>query len=541
MVLIPLAAAAGVAGTALMAGAQGQSDVAAVTGASLHQPLPKPPARPTNRPDQRDVVKDVAGKFKGTHDIAGAAEALINAAGSQFTYNYGDVTNPAQRDFASIRNLDDFYAQRLMICYEFVHYVAYLSSNQTMAGQNPKVGAAPSSVYFPRKYDVWDGTTDIPRGKIVVFRAYAFNNTSGYYHVGVSLGNGKIAHNSSSGNMQISNLSDVNSIGYSEIRISDYDWRASGDRNPGDPVPEVVPEEQPTIEEKIGQLPKMQQARDAAPAGIRVADNSTCCGDPLGELMSAPALAVTPAYQLFVTGSPIDVPVGGAAGGKNDHREFAASRSLQSTVALLSWLLQGAVATLEARRQPPRLGIAVVATGNSTGEAFVLQGQGDRASGGRVFASDGLVLEPTTQTVAMPRPITGTVVAPLSGFCAEFQKQPPPPGTVYRVAAAPQQQRLKPMRVIMRAATDLAAAGKLHPDSSPEGYVNFVKQYAVWTRLERWNRDQFAENFIARSKKNAAAVRQPWSTAVEQQVRALLPGRWADIQSVLQAADAVRR
>lgn len=79
------------------------------------------------------------------------------------------------------------------------------------------------------------------------------------------------------------------------------------------------------------------------------------------------------------------------------------------------------------------------------------------------------------------------------------------------------------------------------PDSSPEGYVNFVKQYAVWTRLERWNRDQFAENVIARSKKNAAAVRQPWSNAVEQQVRALLPGRWADIQSVLQAADAVRR
>ena len=104
MVLIPLAAAAGVAGTALMAGAQGQSDVAAVTGTSLHQPLPKPPARPTNRPDQRDVVKDVAGKFKGTHDIAGAAEALINAAGSQFTYNYGDVTSPAQRDFASMRS-----------------------------------------------------------------------------------------------------------------------------------------------------------------------------------------------------------------------------------------------------------------------------------------------------------------------------------------------------------------------------------------------------------------------------------------------------
>lgn len=536
-----MAAAVVAAGTALMAGPQGQSDVAAVTGTSLHQPLPKPPAQATNRPDQRDVVKDVAGKFKGTHDIAGAAEALVNAAGSQFTYDYGDVTNPARRDFASMGSLDDFFGQRLMICYEFVHYVGYLASNQTMAGQNPKVGAAPGSVYFSRKYDVWDGKSDIPRGKIVVFRAYAFNNTSGYYHVGVSLGNGKIAHNSSSGNMQISNFADVNSWGYSEIRISDYDWRSAGDRDPGAPLPETVPEEPQTIEKMIGQLPKMQEALDAAPAGIRVADNSTCCGDPLGELMTAPALAVTPAYQLFVTGSPIDVPVGGADGGKNDHREFAASRPLQSAVELLSWLLRGAIVTIEARRQPARLGIAVVATGNSTGDAFVLQVQGDLASGGRVFASDGLVLEPTTQTVAMPRAITGAVVAPLSGFCAEFQKEPPPPGTLYRVAAAPQQQRLKPMRVIMRAATDLAAAGKLHPDSSPEGYFNFVKQYAVWTRLERWNRDQFAENFIARSKKNAAAVKQPWSSAVERQVRALLPSRWADIQAVLQAADAVRR
>lgn len=532
--LVLIVCTAGLGG-ALTAAGQGQASIAAVSGDSLHQAPPPAAKRPTNRPDQKDVVKDVADQFKGTHDIAGAAEALINAAGSQFHYDYGSATDPNRRDFAAISNLDQFYSQRLMICYEFVHYAGYLASNQTMAGNNPRMGAAPGNVYSWRKYDVWDGESEIPRGKIVVFRAYMFNNNSGYYHVGISLGGGKIAHNSSSGNMQISDISEVNSIGYSEVRIGDYDWRAAGDRNPGDPPPETVPEER--VETYIRHTPRVSQALDTAP-GLRVADESTCCGDPLGAELTVPDLNVTPNYQLFITGAPVDVPVGGDGSGQQDDDPVAARAPLDSALGLLAWLVRGAVAALEARQGPSRLGVAVVATGASTGDAFVLQVQG---SSGRVFAADGLVLEPTTKMVAMPRAAAGRVVAPLDGFCAEFAKEPPPAGTVYRVAPAKQQQRFKPMRQIVRKVNELAEAGKLHPDSAPAGYFNFVKQYALWTRLEGWNRDEFFRHFVERTRKNAAAVKQPWTATVEQQVKALLPGRWADIQAVLQAIDAERR
>ena len=120
-------------------------------------------------------------------------------------------------------------------------------------------------------------------------------------------------------------------------------------------------------------------------------------------------------------------------------------------------------------------------------------------------------------------------------------KEPPPPGVVYKVAAARHQQRLKPMRKIMRAANQLATAGKLHPDSSLAGYATSIKQYAVWTRLEGWNRDAFFKHFLERTRKNALAMKAPWTEAVETQVKKLLPNRWDDIQAVLKASDAPAR
>lgn len=522
------------------------NDVAAITGTTHTAPTP-PPAKPTNRPDQQQVVKDVADKFKGTHDIAGAAEELVKKAGNQFKYHYGDATDPQQKDFGRIASNDDLYSQRLMICYEFVHYVAYLASNQGLAGDNPKVGASAGSVINNKTTQKWDGKSEIPRGKIVTFKAYAFNNGSGYYHVGVSLGGGKIAHNSSNGDVQISDIKDVDSIGYKEIDISDYDWKAAGERNPGDPVPEQEPIDtikeyvpMDTPEKSVGQVPEMQEALDGGEQGIHLADNASCCGDPLGELMVAPALTYAPQYQLFVTGAPIDIVVGGGSGGKDDDI-WDVRPSPAKVESVLAWMLRGIVAKLDAAVAPSRVGVAVVATGESSGDALVVQVSGPLSGGGRVLASDGLVLEATTQTVAMPKGSPSTITSALEGFCAEFTKLPPPPGTVYKVAAAKQQQRLKPMRHIMRAANQLAAAGKLHPDSSPAAYATSIKQYAVWTRIEKWNRDAFFKNFLERTKKNALAVKQPWSDAVEAQVKKLLPNRWDDIQAVLKASDALAR
>ena len=75
---------------------------------------------------------------------------------------------------------------------------------------------------------MWDRESDIPRGKVVVGVARAFNNTSGYYHVGISLGNGRIVSLSGDVNLHIKSVGDLFSrLGYSEVRIADYNWRTS--------------------------------------------------------------------------------------------------------------------------------------------------------------------------------------------------------------------------------------------------------------------------------------------------------------------------
>ena len=196
----------------------------------------------TNLPDQTAAVKAVAEKYKGSHDLAGAAEALVAAAGDQFVYSYGDASDPKRMPFDAARSFAQFFGQRLMICYEFVHYVAFLASNQRDRDGSPLFGAAAGSAYDTRATEtVWDGKSEIPRGKIIVFQAYGFNNLSGYYHIGISLGGGKIAHNSSSGNVQISDLSDVTSVLYSQVLIADYNFANNGEGAATPPTPPVMP------------------------------------------------------------------------------------------------------------------------------------------------------------------------------------------------------------------------------------------------------------------------------------------------------------
>ena len=181
--------------------------------------------------------------------------------------------------------------------------------------------------------------------------------------------------------------------------------------------------------------------------------------------------------------------------------------------------------------------IRVVATGASTGNAFRLEIIGASGAAGRLVAPDGLALQPTGTTVQVPPVSTGSmVVRDVTGFCAEFGKQPPAAGTVYRVADARIQQRLKPMRQIVRAADRLADAGRLHPDSPAADYLNATKQWAIWVRIGRWKEREFTDRFVERTKENIENVGQRWTGDLEREVRALLPNRWADVQAVLQAS-----
>src|SRR3984893_8464353 len=129
-----------------------------------------------------------------------------------------------------------------------------------------------------------------------------------------------------------------------------------------------------------------------------------------------------------------------------------------------------------------------------------------------------------------------TMIGRLQGFSVDVPKTPPPAGTMYRLADARQQERLKPLRQIVRAADNLGAARGLHPDGDPAEYMDFVKQYAIWTALERWDLRTFGEQFTARTKKQLETLKRPWTRDIESQVRAMVPGRWADVHAVMNEA-----
>src|SRR5205085_919094 len=117
-------------------------------------------------------------------------------------------------------------------------------------------------------------------------------------------------------------------------------------------------------------------------------------------------------------------------------------------------------------------------------------------SGGLLAAPDGLIVEPfrgpARQAPASPAPGTQT----LSAYCSEFGKVVPLPGTMYRVAPPATQEKFKALRYLVRAANQLAEQGLLHPDTNPKSYGDFVKQYAIWSRLEGWDAQKFAQALV---------------------------------------------
>jgi len=98
------------------------------------------------------------------------------------------------------------------------------------------------------------------------------------------------------------------------------------------------------------------------------------------------------------------------------------------------------------------------------------------------------------------------------------------------------QQRLRPLRNVLKAGRELADAGRLHPDSEPKGYADSITQWAIWSQLEGWDEPAFGREFVERTKKNVTELKKPWSKALEQAVRSAIPNRWRDITMVLDEA-----
>jgi hypothetical protein len=192
----------------------------------------------------------------------------------------------------------------------------------------------------------------------------------------------------------------------------------------------------------------------------------------------------------------------------------------------------------------PRFEVSVVANGKSSGEAFELQVADPTGKVKRARIPEGTVLEPMKRGSAQQASARGggnTLKQQLTAYCLEFAKLPPETGMLFRLADPATQEKFKPLRSVLKAGRELAASGQLHPDSNPKAYVDSIRQYAVWTKLENWDQQKFTGMFVERTRKNAEALHVKWTPEMENALRAAAPGRWRDISQVLEQAQALDR
>ena len=185
---------------------------------------------------------------------------------------------------------------------------------------------------------------------------------------------------------------------------------------------------------------------------------------------------------------------------------------------------------------------SIISNGRSSGEALELRVRDASGKLRRIRVREGMVLEAVKH--GAPKPVgergsagTSLHTTKLSALCLEFEKPPPDEGIQYRVAPRAVQQEYRPIRGVLRAGREAAAAGKFHPDSDPKEYAETIQQYALWAKLGNWDQQKFAQMFLERSRKNAEAMNVKWTKQLEQALLGLAPNRWNDISMVLQQVE----
>ena len=245
-------------------------------------------------------------------------------------------------------------------------------------------------------------------------------------------------------------------------------------------------------------------------------------------------------YQVMMTASAINF--GKVAERRKNLRYLSASYHLDRVLEprISSALLRDKEAPAQDKKNE-NLDVALVATGNSSGEAFQLQMRDPSGKTKRMSMPEGMVLEPEKPGSSKPPAANGMsnlLTQQIGGFCMQFLKLPPAVGMIYKIAGPAMQQKFEPMRLILQAGRALAEKGKLHPDSEPQAYADSVRQYAVWANQEGWDEKKFGDNFVDRTHKNAEAKKIKWTPQIENALRAAVPGRWRDITQVLSVAHA---
>jgi hypothetical protein len=216
-----------------------------------------------------------------------------------------------------------------------------------------------------------------------------------------------------------------------------------------------------------------------------------------------------------------------------------------ATTFTASDLAPGTIVRLVAKEtsaEPPtgEVSFSIVANGKSSGEAFELQVIDPTGKVKQIAMPEGVVLAPLRTVPAKSaavKTVGNMLTKQLTAYCLDFAKLPPEPGMLYRIAPQALQEKFKPIRSVLQAGRELAAGGRLHPDSDPQEYANDIRQYALWSKLENWGEPKFSEMFLEHTKKNAQAMKVKWTKQMEQAVLGLAPGRWRDVAMVLEEAE----
>ena len=184
----------------------------------------------------------------------------------------------------------------------------------------------------------------------------------------------------------------------------------------------------------------------------------------------------------------------------------------------------------------------VTSLGRSTGEAFDVQVVNN--TGKPVELRPGaVVLRPLKDAAAkrLTREFADAgkkaVRLRMNGYCLQFLKLPPKAGMIFTAAPADVQKQFAGARDIFVAAGALNRRGLIKPTGNAESYFHSIRQWAWWTREQKFTESSFTNAMLEYTKKNLANAKQPWTKEAEAYVRATTPKRWADIRNVLRLAD----
>ncbi len=194
----------------------------------------------------------------------------------------------------------------------------------------------------------------------------------------------------------------------------------------------------------------------------------------------------------------------------------------------------------------PALQAVITSLGSSQGEAFQLDIVNDGPNSVTV-SGDGVVVEPLRRSAAnearrqlqrLSSRLKSSTSTKVQGYCLDYALDPPDAGMLFRIAPQASQERFRPAAQVLRAAAQLARSGGLNPDSSPEAYLESIKQYAIWSRIENWDLKKFTVSWITKTRQVAASMKTAWTAEMQSALESAAPGRWRDIQSILAASRA---